>query len=67
MVPYLVDKLGNEPMHLRAATAKLAKVYEQHGFRAEGGNRSWTFRNYQIPMTPPLATVAAPNDPSVDP
>ena len=67
IVPYLVDKLGNEGMHLSAATAKLATIYEQHGFRAEGGNGGWPFRNYQIPMTRPGASVAAPDDPSVDP
>ena len=32
-----------------------------------GGNRSWPFRNYQIPMTRLSASVAAPDDPSVDP
>ena len=67
ILPHLIDKLGNEAMHLTAATAKLAKVYEQQGFQAEGGNRSWPFRNYQIPMTRPSATVAAPDHPSVDP
>lgn len=67
IVPYLVDTLGNEPMHLTAATAKLAKVYEQQGFQAEGGNRSWPFRNYQIPMTRPSATVATAGDQSGDP
>jgi len=67
IVPYLVVKLGNEPMHLTAATARLAKVYERHGFQAQGGNSSWPFRNYQIRMTRPSATVAAPDDLSVDP
>lgn len=65
-VPYLVDKLGDEPMHLTAATAKLARVYAQHGFGAEKGNRRWPFRNYQIPMTRP-AGATTPDDPSVDP
>jgi len=66
VVPYLVDKLGDKPMHLTAATARLASVYEQHGFRAEGKG-PWPFRNYQIPMTRPGATVANPDDLSVDP
>ncbi len=65
VVPYLVDKLGDEPMHLTAATAKLVRVYEQQSFRAEEGNRRWPFRNYQFPMTRP-ATVASPVDPSLD-
>ncbi len=66
VVPYLVDKLGDEPMYLTAATAKLASVYEQHGFRAEGKG-PWPFRNYQIPMTRPGATVANRGDLAVDP
>ncbi len=66
IVPYLVGKLGDEPMHLTAATAKLASVYAQHGFRAEEGNRRWPFRNYQIPMSRPVGATT-PDDPSVDP
>ncbi len=65
IVPYLVDKLGDEPMHLTAATAKLARVYEEHGFRPKGARHgwplhSWPFRNYRIPMTRPPQPATSP-------
>ncbi len=67
LVPYLVGKLGDEPMYLTSATAKLVSVYAQHGFRAEEGNRRRPFWNYEIPMIRPGATVANSDDRRVDP